>query len=222
MRVTDPIKKCVAFIGQRKADDGDFVLRGSVLFFGDETATPKKYAYIITARHVIDGIRKCGSTEAWIRVNTKSGGFDWVRTNLSDWKSPEDRSVDVAMHFGWLSEGADQMFLQQQLVLTPTIERDLNLNVGIGDHIFIAGLFSGYAGKNRNVPILRFGNLAAYPEERIKVRGFGQMDAYLIEARSDSGLSGAPVFYHAYASPSSALRPFARHQPQSESCFARR
>jgi hypothetical protein len=73
----------------------------------------------------------------------------------------------------------------------------LFLYAGIhGDEVFITGLFANYAGKLRNVPIVQVGNLAAYPEERIRVRLFGEMDVYLIEARSIGGLSGSPVFYN--------------------------
>ena len=56
------------------------------------------------------------------------------------------------------------------------------------------------------MPILRMGNLAAYPQERVQVEGV-EMDAYLIEARSIGGLSGSPVFYHSHGSHVGILRP---------------
>jgi hypothetical protein len=67
-------------------------------------------------------------------------------------------------------------------------------------------LFANYTGEHRNVPILRMGNLAAYPQERVQVEGV-EMDAYLIEARSIGGLSGSPVFYHSHGSHVGILRP---------------
>ena len=47
--------------------------------------------------------------------------------------------------------------------------------------------------QNRNIPIVRIGNLASLDEEKVQTEG-GPIDAYLIEARSLGGLSGSPVF----------------------------
>ena len=41
---------------------------------------------------------------------------------------------------------------------------------------------------------MRMGNIAMVPDERIPITNFGDMEAYLIEARSIGGLSGSPVF----------------------------
>ena len=156
-----------------------------------------KSTCIITARHVIDKLVKRGVEEIWLRLNNKSGTFQWLPTKKSDWKSPKDKSLDIAILFGFLKE-ADHFYLDREWALTP--EKAQELSVGVGDEIFITGLFSYYTGKPRNVPIVRRGNLAAYPEEKIQVEEFREMDAYLIEARSIGGLSGSPVFYNAYGS----------------------
>jgi hypothetical protein len=203
MRVPDQITKCVVFVGCQKCD-GTYVFAGSALFFGDDTANPR-YACFITARHVIDGIAKLLVEKVWLRVNAKSGGCEWVSTDLSKWiRHP---SLDVAVFFGYLNTEADHMILHRQWALTPPIAQ--NLNIGVGDAIFITGLFANYPGTLRNVPLVRIGNLAAYPEQRIRATGFMEMDAYLVEARSLGGLSGSPVFYHAQASNFGILRPFA-------------
>lgn len=115
-----------------------------------------------------------------------------------------DPSLDIAIHPGYPNDQADHMILDRELAITPTIAQQLN--VGIGDEIFITGLFANYTGEHRNVPILRVGNLAAYPQERVQVQGV-EMDAYLIEARSIGGLSGSPVFYHSHGSHVGILRP---------------
>jgi hypothetical protein len=51
-----------------------------------------------------------------------------------------------------------------------------------------------HLGFAKNIPILRTGNIAMIPDERIPTGNFGDMEAYLIEARSIGGLSGSPVF----------------------------
>lgn len=75
--------------------------------------------------------------------------------------------MDVAICYGSPTENVDHMILHRRLALTPSVAQ--TLNVGVGDEVFITGLFANFAGKVPNVPIVRVGNLAAYPEERIPV-----------------------------------------------------
>jgi hypothetical protein len=49
------------------------------------------------------------------------------------------------------------------------------------------GLFSEHQGAERNIPIVRVGNIAAMPEEPVLTTSWGAIDAYLIEARSIGG-----------------------------------
>jgi hypothetical protein len=66
--------------------------------------------------------------------------------------------------------------------------------IGVGNELYFPGLFSPAAGSTRNLPIVRFGNIAAMPGEKIASTELGSIEAYLIEARSIGGLSGSPVF----------------------------
>jgi hypothetical protein len=68
--------------------------------------------------------------------------------------------------------------------------------IGIGDQVFIAGLFSQVQSTSQNIPIVRSGNIAMVPNERIPFGTAGMIDAILIESRSIGGLSGSPVFVH--------------------------
>lgn len=65
--------------------------------------------------------------------------------------------------------------------------------VGLGEEVFVVGLFRHHHGNDKNIPIVRVGNLASVGEERVVTRDVGEMDAMLIEARSVGGLSGSPV-----------------------------
>jgi hypothetical protein len=68
-------------------------------------------------------------------------------------------------------------------------------DIGIGDEVFIPGLFAHVAGREANSPILRVGNIAMLPTEAINTGPpYGFMEAFLIEAKSTGGISGAPVF----------------------------
>ena len=66
-------------------------------------------------------------------------------------------------------------------------------NLGVGDEVFIAGLFTRAIGQARNLPIIRMGTVAMMPDEKILFHK-KMIDAYLIESRSIGGLSGSPVF----------------------------
>jgi hypothetical protein len=57
----------------------------------------------------------------------------------------------------------------------------------------MVGLFQKAPGASRNIPIVRHGNLAMIPKDRLKTM-YGEAEVYLIEARSIGGLSGSPAF----------------------------
>jgi len=67
-------------------------------------------------------------------------------------------------------------------------------NIGAGDEVFIAGLFTKITETSKNIPIVRIGNLAMMPGEKIPFKDGRLIDAYLVESRSLGGLSGSPVF----------------------------
>jgi hypothetical protein len=193
MKVPDEIRKCVAFVGAKRAD-GSYQLFGSGFFLGYELqGNISKRVVFATARHVIDGVRSILVDEVYIRLNLKNGEAVWIETKLVDWYvHPVDASIDVAV----LERGIEAEF--DHLVL-PSIYHGTEevLNAGgasLGDEVFIVGLFRHHHGKKRNIPIVRVGNIACFVEEKIQTQKYGEIDAYLIEARSIGGLSGSPVF----------------------------
>lgn len=193
MIISDEFRRCVVFLGYRMAD-GQFRLAGSAFFFGRQTsATQADNVFLITARHVVDGIRKKGLVEVYVRANTKAGGTVWAKTQLSDWRfHPTDQSVDVAVLLTGVSPDWDHLVAPD--VMCATDEAMAANEVALGDEVFVVGLFRHHHGASKNIPIVRVGNLAALAEEKVVTRDFGPMDAYLVEARSIGGLSGSPVF----------------------------
>jgi len=103
-------------------------------------------------------------------------------------------SLDVAFAYVSLTAEADHLFFPRSMILTAALVKELD--IGVGEEVMITGLFAHHVGNTRNVPIVRVGNLAAYPSEPVQTMAFGTMNAYLIEARSIGGLSGSPVFVH--------------------------
>lgn len=193
MIVPNEIRKCVAFIGIEKAN-GETPLVGTV-FFLSRQVDDIIWTYFVTAKHVIEQIRSTGVESASIRVNwvgDESDKLKWLRISLSDWKfHPTDDSIDVAVFAGNLPDSCDLFtYSISRIVTSELIEKEF---VGHGTEVFITGLFVKHFGQEKNIPIVRIGNIAAMPEERIDFKS-GRFDAYLIEARSIGGLSGAPVF----------------------------
>jgi len=192
MRVPDEVRKCVVFLGFRMAD-GTFKICGTALYF-EVIFASRRGSCLVTARHVVDGIRKLGLLEVYIRINTLDGGSKWFSSTIDQWLLPSDPSLDASIMWAGVPSGADHLILNQSTVLTQSTVTELG--IGVGEEVFITGLFVHQIGEQRNTPIVRVGNLASYPEERIRSRVFGEMDAYLIAARSIGGLSGSPVFVH--------------------------
>jgi hypothetical protein len=192
MAIPDEVRKCVFFIAYKLAD-------GSVRFAGTAfnmartiEGTSNYFNYVVTAAHVIDKIKNLGIDEVFIRANHKSGQAIWVKSRISDWwMHPDHPSVDVAILRLTPPHEWDHMTIPLDTVVTDNlIEKE---KIGVGDEVFMTGLFSAHFGKQNNIPILRVGNIAAMPSEKINTK-LGPMEGYLIECRSIGGLSGSPVF----------------------------
>jgi hypothetical protein len=191
MRVPDELRKCVAFVGFRMAD-GSERLAGTSFFLGRPIeGSDQFFGYFVTARHVIDGIRDRGLAEALIRLNTTTGRSVWGTTKISEWHAHPDPAVDVAVFRSGVPEGTDHLaYPTTSAGTTEVLQRE---EIDIGSEAVVLGLFAHHFGTDRNIPILRTGNIAAMREERVATRS-GLMEAYLVEVRSIGGLSGSPVF----------------------------
>ena len=193
MQIPDEIRKSVVFICYKAADG--MKLAGTAFFI---SITVKEsgilFSYIITAKHIIDGIRsKSINQKVYLRINLKVGGADLVETPIENWlMHPTESDVDVAI-LNWApsQETFDYRFIPLEMAATQEIIK--TQNIGVGDDVFLTGLFRNHYGSQRNMPIIRVGNIASMPEEKVHTT-WGDIDAYLIEARSIGGLSGSPVF----------------------------
>ena len=101
-------------------------------------------------------------------------------------------SVDVAVIPWAPPEQVEHKQIPTSLFLSDEIIGEKS--IGAGDLVFMTGLFTKLAGLSKNLPIVRMGNIAMMPDEKVPTRAFGDIEAYLIEARSIGGLSGSPAF----------------------------
>lgn len=197
--ITPPeIRKSIAFVGYADISGRSF-LAGSAFLAARTAAENCPFMFWITAKHVIDAIRDKGCDRVRLRLNFSDGLARWIDTPLKDWlPHPSDKSVDVCVYPIRIETltGTDHLGFQLHGNIIASEALIKKLNIGPGDEVFIAGLFVPHHGKKKNIPIVRIGNIAAMPEEKVDTRRFGPIDAYLIEARSIRGLSGSPVFVH--------------------------
>lgn len=197
MLVPDEIRKCVVFIMYVTKDGSR--MAGTAFFVGlpSSTAPEKIYPYLVTAKHVIEAVKRNSiDGKVYLRINLKDKPSALIGSNINQWKyHPTANNVDVAV-LGWAPDQTvyDYRIIPSSMVATPEIiARE---GISCGDEVFLTGLFSNHYGQQKNIPIIRIGNIACMPEELVQTQDLGAIDAYLIEARSIGGLSGSPVFVH--------------------------
>jgi hypothetical protein len=148
------------------------------------------YIYLVTAKHVAVTLE---GKPFLVRANTKNGTSILVRGEGARWwYHPTDDSVDVAVVPWAPPEPIEYVSVPTSMFLSDEIMR--SKSIGSGDEVFITGLFAHLSGSKRNLPIVRMGNIAMMPGEPVPTTAFGDIEAYLIEARSIGGLSGSPAF----------------------------
>lgn len=201
VRINELVRKSVCFLGII-GDNGDFAPYGTGFFVGLDQAG-HRFFYLITAKHVLEDMRETGRTQA-VRLNLVAGGSTIGDVSAIDWKyHATDEKCDVAVtafsiwpeKFDFRATGLhDGDGFRSGLLTEKYIEDN---DVGAGDEVYLAGLLTSHIGTERNIPIVRIGNIAAMPDEPIFLNDkFGHQRVYLIESRSIGGLSGSPVFLH--------------------------
>lgn len=206
MRVPNQITKAVLFVGLPEIPDPEYrgtafivTVPGSptkVVYGGVEVEVRYPVAFLMTARHIVEKISKVGDGEFYIRANKKSGGVREIRVQSDTkwWYHPTEKDyVDCAATLfpvEWLAELDVApipigMFADEKVISKH--------NIGIGDEVFITGLFTKVVDTTKNIPIVRTGTVAMLPGEKIPF-GNSMIEAYLVESRSIGGLSGSPVF----------------------------
>jgi hypothetical protein len=216
MRVPDTITQCVGFLGAPSADDPEeIVVRGTVFFVSvpsEMRPESRRYEHLVTAHHCLNRV---GALPLSVRLNAFTATADRVATDIPigdalDWFThPTDGEqdalpVDVAV-LPWKADHTafEYRCVPVDLLLTDEMSAGADedgTHIGLGDEVCIPALFTRGTGRRLNLPSVRMGALALMPTEPVRTRSGAveiDMEAYLIEARSLGGLSGAPVFVRA-------------------------
>jgi hypothetical protein len=194
--------KSVVFLGY-KDSHSEFKFLGSAFWVArlavDKFDQPHRLAYLVTAAHNIEKAQKVSADKSvWLRVNIKGNGPQWVAaTHTGSFTTSKDKNVDLAI----LKIPIDETWDNISWPLESLVENDFldtrttgDRKVELGDELIFAGLFYPHEGKERNILVVRIGNVAALRGEPVLSRDGRPMDLYLVESHSIGGLSGAPVF----------------------------
>ena len=191
MHVSDKVRKTVVFVGV--AHETGFEPYGTAFIMVNKVGE-HAYQTIVTAKHVIQTIKAHGKKFVHLRVNTWSDGPRIMTSPIEEWLDHPDSRIDVSVCPSIISrEQFDILHLPTDGATLLNEETINEKNIGIGDEVYVAGMFIQRIGEAKNIPIVRLGTIAAMPEEKIETV-YGFHDAYLIELRSLGGLSGSPVF----------------------------
>jgi hypothetical protein len=145
--------------------------------------------YAVTNKHVVES---CGSNVV-LRLNSDEG-VECLATVKGDWVPHPLGTYDISVLPLDMPDcnTAHRRFIVDELFLTESRLR--GLDIGPGDDTFMAGRFIGHEGKVENIVPVRFGNIAALPNEPIRMGTEDKGANFLVEMRSISGYSGSPVF----------------------------
>ena len=194
MRLPNQVLNTVCFIAH---DEAEIRFGGTGFLVAIKGAHENAFLYTVTAKHVAEAVEHGPYV---FGVNTKHGKKVILETEGSDpvkwyYHPTEPNAVDAAVT-PFAPSGFENLDVDwvrfPEMVVTP--ESMQKYGIGIGDEIAVIGLFTGFSGRERHFPIARIGNLAMVPSERVPVKDFDPMEAYLAEGRSIGGLSGSPVY----------------------------
>lgn len=154
----------------------------------------KLFCYVVTARHVVNGL-----SSVLLRLNlTRSdrpSGFAKINLTTGDTVPlvhPNPAVDIVAIPFAPPQDaGVDFKVLQEDMFATKDFrEREM---VSEGDEVFFTGLMPQVYGRLRNTPVVRYGRIALVTDEPFETE-HGKANYLYVEANSYPGNSGSPVF----------------------------
>ena len=197
MLVSEQYRKCVVYlcVDVRNKDTNEVERRpcGTAFLVGFQESG-WSVLYLVTAQHVVSYSRPHGSL--WVRTNMKDESIEDFETDQSAWEThPGSDVAIIGVPYGRFAD-ADVVAVPVDWLLDDAfVERH---EMGLGDGVFIPGLFSGLPGTRSVQPVVRFGALSLMPTEKIPVKldpqSVAASDAFLIEVHSRGGMSGSPVF----------------------------
>ncbi len=190
MRIADAFLQCVTFLCSKSAN-GNLVWRGTAFLIDIDSLVPRgTETFLVTAKHCLFDKHGKRIDSLYLRANVMGGGLRNVKIT-SEWYFPDDAS-DVVVTFPVPDDSLALQVLPPRMILDDNAV--FHYRIGIGDEIYVSGLYTQHSGTKKNLPIIKTGIIAGMPSEPIRTAdGIGER-GYLAEIRSIGGLSGSPVF----------------------------
>lgn len=211
----DPVfRDCAIYLYPTKQDAREGAnAGGSGFLVGMDSLTVEGecHMYAVTNEHVVRPVN--GRPNPVIRLNDKDGRADILNVREKAWL-PHPDGDDLAVTPLEIGPHHQIRYLDRPMFVSPKILDEYA--IGPGDDCFMVGRLVGLDGRQRNEPVLRFGNLAMMPYAVLQPARRHHQESFLVEMRTLSGFSGSPVIVHyvsmgTRASPESieAGRPYA-------------
>jgi hypothetical protein len=145
--------------------------------------------YAVTNWHVA---QKHGATD--IRLNTKDGKTRFLEYDQLDWQFVRNGDDICAVDITDDLQETDQIAVHNETGFLTQAVMD-RFKLGLGEDVFMIGLFSDQHGGKRNKPAARFGNISllADKDALIKQPNGIRRPSHLLDMRSRTGFSGSPV-----------------------------
>lgn len=201
-KITPNAIKCVFYLycSERDAELGSDP-QGTGFLVGESGKAPapfgwRTHLYAVTNWHIVhDDSDKDSPPAPVIRLNRRDGEPHVVPLERKDWRFIPDLDVAVApleLDF----EKVDALCVPIGMMLGRA-EAD-KFEIGVGDDVFMMGLFVDHHGGPTNVPAARFGNISMMPNPNalLEQGGLPDVEGYVLDMHSRDGFSGSPVFVY--------------------------
>ena len=194
LRIDSMLLRSVVYLAVKNDETEEPVLGGTACIVSlPSRAQGHAFQVLVTAGHCVKEMEAWG--HQYIRVNDKNGKARLCEMTGADWVFASDfPATDLAATpLNLPMPEFDIALLPYAMAAFPPIIKAAS--IGVGDELYVVGLFTRRHGKSKNIPIVRTGTIAAMPDELIDEPKTGiPYHAYLSEIRSIGGLSGSPVF----------------------------
>jgi hypothetical protein len=133
-----------------------------------------------------------------IRLNRQDGKVQVVNLSPKDWHFIEG-GPDVAVAPLELDFDNYRVNMVSALFNFIATQDDIDArNIGVGEDVFMIGLFVDHGGIERNAPSARFGNISMLPSKDAPIeQQTGYMgECFILDMHSRTGFSGSPVFVY--------------------------
>jgi hypothetical protein len=204
-RLPDYMLDAVVFVypSKQAADEGEESGATGFLIGVPSKGRPTKgHIYAVTNEHVI---RHGRSVVRMNKLGGKTATFDlsgaWV-------PHPEGDDVAIAPLEDVTDAALASRVLHSDILMNPVEYK--NMNVGIGDDVYMVGRFLGHEHRDVNKPVVQQGHIATAITELTNPETNHKQTSILVELRSMSGYSGSVVVFRpAWENIGNQLFPFA-------------